>query len=416
MLNLYAIDTATGVSTLVDNRIRRGAWNVSFSPDSRYLAYAVSGENYMGRIVIYDFINSRATTVTDGLSAADNPVFGGSDYLYFTASINTGPAAVGLDMTSQERPVRDGIYALVLSSEGKSPMAPRTGDEEEAKDAAKPANSTPAATPTTPTTAPATVTPRAAPVPAVPPKAIKPTRIDFDGLSSRVVALPVGERNYDSLTVASDGGLFYIERRQPGSAIDPPEADGGAGPNGELVRFNFEERKPKTLRPGVQSISLSADGKKMLLQGARGRLEIADANEKLDPKPIDTTQVGMVVDPRAEWQQIFDEVWWMQLEFFYDAAMHGLDWNAIRQRYQPFLKHVQRREDLNDVMRDMIAELQVGHNNIGGGDLNRERPTAIGLLGADFSVQNNRYRIDTIYAGDKWNPQMRSPLGVAALA
>ena len=83
MLNLYAIDTATGVSVLVGNRVRRGGWNVSFSPDSRYLAYSVSGENYMGRIVIYDFNNSTATTVTDGLSHADNPVFGGSDYLYF---------------------------------------------------------------------------------------------------------------------------------------------------------------------------------------------------------------------------------------------------------------------------------------------------------------------------------------------
>jgi tricorn protease len=408
MLNLYAIDTATGVSALIDNRIRRGAWVVSFSPDSRYLAYSISGENYMGRIVIYDFVNSRATTVTDALSFADNPVFGGSDYLYFTASINTGPAVVGLDMSSQERPVRDGLYALVLSNEGKSPMAPRTGDEEDTKDTKDANKDTAKPTPNAAPATPASTTP----VPLKPPK---PTRIDFDGLSSRVVALPVAERNYDSLSVAADGGLFYIERRAPGASIDPPEADGGNAPNGELVRFNFEERKPKMLRAGVQSISLSADGKKILLQGARGRLEIADANEKLETKPIDTAQVGMVVDPRAEWQQIFDEVWWMQLEFFYDANMHGLDWNAIRQRYQPFVKHVQRREDLNDVMRDMIAELQVGHNNIGGGDVNRERPSAVGLLGADFSVLNNRYRIQTIHAGDRWNPQMRSPLGVAGL-
>jgi tricorn protease len=405
MLNLYAIEHATGTSRLIDNRVRRGAWVVSFSPDSRYLAYAVSGENYMGRIRIYDFSSGKAVTVTDAMSFADNPVFGGNDYLYFTASINTGPAVVGLDMTSQERPVRDGIYALVLASDGKSPMAPRTGDEDD-KATDKAASVTDDKPQAADQSASTVDKPRA--------KVIKPTRIDFEGLSNRVVALPVAERNYDSLSVAADGGLFYIERRAPGSSIEPPDAEGAAA-NGELVRFNVEERKAKSLRMGVQSISLSADGKKILLQSARAKLEIADANEKLDAKPIVTAEVGMVVDPRAEWQQIFDEAWWMQREFFYDANMHGLDWNAIRQRYLPLVKHVQRREDLNDLMRDMIAELQVGHNNIGGGDVHRERPAQVGLLGADIGVANNRYRINTIYAGDRWNPFMRAPLAAPGL-
>jgi tricorn protease len=419
MLNLYAIELATGTSRLIDNRVRRGGWVVSFSPDSRYLAYAVSGENYMGRIRIYDFSSGKATTVTDAMSFADNPVFGGSDYLYFTASINTGPAVVGLDMTSQERPVRDGIYALVLARDGKSPMAPRTGDEDDKpadKATDKPADkgADKATAPNKADDKPAAGNQSGTAADQPRPKVIKPTRIDFEGLSNRVVALPVAERNYDSLSVAADGGLFYIERRPPGSSVEPPDAE-GAPANGELVRFNFEERKPKSLRMGVQSISLSADGKKILLQGARARLEIADANDKLDAKPVVTAEVGMVVNPRAEWQQIFDEAWWMQREFFYDANMHGLDWNAIRQRYLPLVKHVQRREDLNELMRDMIGELQVGHNNIGGGDVHRERPAQVGLLGADIGAANNRYRINTIYAGDRWNPFMRSPLATPGL-
>lgn len=406
LLNLYVLDVASGASRIIDNRQRRGGWNVSFSSDSRFLAYAVAGDNYMQRIRIHDFTSGKSTTVTDGLSHADNPVFGGTDYLYFTASINTGPAIVGLDMSSQERPIRDGIYALVLAADGKSPMAPRTGDEDEKKEAPK----------EPPKDAPKDAAKDGA-KPAAPaaPK-IKPTKIDFDGLMNRVVALPVSERNYDSLAVGSDGGLFYIERRQPGASNDAPDPEGGFGQQaGELVRFNFEERKPATIKPGVVGISMSADGKKMLIQLPRGRLEIADANAKLDAKPIETAQVGAVIDPREEWQQIFDEAWWMQKEFFYDGNMHGLDWNAVRARYAPLVKHVQRREDLNELMREMIAELQVGHNNVGGGDLHRERPANTGLLGADFAIENNRYRIKTIYAGDRWNPFLRAPLAVPGL-
>jgi tricorn protease len=417
LLNLYAVNVDTGGQTKIDFRQRRGPFNVSFSSDSRYLAYVVSGANFMGRVRIHDFTTGKAVTVTDGLSNADNPVFGGTDYLYFTASINAGPSAVGLDMSSQERPVRDGIYALVLAADGKSPMAPRTGDEEEKKEPPKDA-------PKVDAKADPKADPKAAPpTDSAKPDAkddakgaatrVKPTKIDFDGLASRVVALPVAERNYDSLAVAADGGLFYLERRQPGVTNEPPE--GEPVPNGELVRFNFEERKPKTLRAGVQSFNLSADGKKILALGARGRIEVGDANEKLDVKPVDTSQVGMTLNPQEEWQQIFNEAWWMQKEFFYDGGMHGLDWNAVRAKYAPLLAHVQRREDLNELMREMIAELQVGHNNVGGGDLHRERPSATGLLGADFAVENDRYRIKTIHAGDRWNPFMRSPLAVPGL-
>ena len=123
----------------------------------------------------------------------------------------------------------------------------------------------------------------------------------------------------------------------------------------------------------------------------------------------------MAIDPRQEWQQIFDEVWWMEKEYFYDANLHGLDWDAVRTRYQAQLQYVQRREDLNELLREMIGELQVGHNRVGGGDVHREKPVATGLLGADFAVENDRYRIKTIYATDRWNPFMKSPSGCAGL-
>ena len=425
-LNLYSIELEKGLIKKIDNRTRRGPYRVSISQDSRWLAYTVSAENHHDQIRVHDFTTGKNVTITDGLSHADSPVFAGADYLYFIASTNAGPTHVGLDMSTQERPVREGIYAFVLAADGKSPMAPRTGDEEDKKDdkkdekkddkkdgsdksdAAKDAsNDAPKDGATASATADKPDTP------AKPVKPVKPVKIDFDGIQQRIVALPVAERNYDALAVASDGSLFYLDRSQPGASNEPPEAESTG--NGELHRFSFEDRKSKALKSGVSQFNLSADGKKLLLQYLRGKLEIGDASEKLDAKPIDLAQVGMQVNPREEWQQIFDETWWMEKEFFYDANLHGIDWNAIRTRYQPLLKHVQRREDLNDVLAEMIGELQVGHNNVSGGDVHRERPSQVGLLGADFVVDNGRYRIKTIYGGDRWSPFLLAPLAVAGL-
>jgi tricorn protease len=162
-------------------------------------------------------------------------------------------------------------------------------------------------------------------------------------------------------------------------------------------------------------ISASADGKKLLLTEAEGKMEVADAGEKLDAKPLDLGGLRMFVDPRQEWRQIFDEAWRMEQQFFYDPKMHGLDWRAVRTRYEPLLEFVQRREDLNDLLIEMIGEMQVGHNRISGGDLDSERPAGVGLLGADFKVENNLYRIQKIYHGDRWNPFVVGPLAATGV-
>lgn len=420
-LNLFVIALDKGVVTLVDNRKRRGSFNVSISQDSRWLAYNVSGENYFNRIRIRDLTTGATVDATDGLSHADNPVFAGTDYLYFTSSVNTGPSQVGLDMSSQERPVREGIYALVLSANGKSPVTPLAGDENDKSDKADKGDKgdkSEKAEKTDKVVAAETTDKKEAAKDAKDgkdalPKPPKPVRIDFEGLQQRTVALPLPEQGYDSLAVSADGSLWYLETRAPGVRVDAPDFE-SSGSN-DLVRFSFEDRKAKVMKQNLEGFSLSADGKKILLQYNKGKLEISDAVEKMDTKSIDTSQVGMTIDPRQEWQQIFDEVWWMEKEYFYDANLHGLDWAAVRTRYQALLPYVQRREDLNELLREMIGELQVGHNRVGGGDVHREKPVVTGLLGADFAVENDHYRIKTIYATDRWNPFMKAPLAVPGL-
>ncbi len=417
-LNLYRMSLAAGPQrgqlVKIATDVRRGGIDVSISPDSRWLAFTSSGDNFFGRIWLHDMTTGRNHAVTDGLSHAGSPTFSAKgDYLYFTASINTGPTAVGLDLSTQERPRRAGLYALVLAADGKSPLAPKAGDEDgkkdEKKDEAKKDDGKKAdakkddkkddkkdekkdekkADP------------------------VKPIKVDLEGLADRVVALPVAERNYDSLSVASDGALYYLQHPQPGASNEPPQAERRA--TAELWRFDFEERKPKLLRTGIADYSLSEDHKKLLLTVAGGKLEVGDANDKGDSKPLDTSGLRTRVDLKAEWKQIFDETWWMEKDFFYDPGMHGLNWQAVYDRYLPQLAHVQRREDLNDLLVQMIAELQVGHNRTGGGDVHQEASVAVGLLGADFAIEQGRYRIAKLYAGDRLNPNLRSPLCVPGL-
>ncbi|HEY2276342.1 MAG TPA: PDZ domain-containing protein, partial [Steroidobacteraceae bacterium] len=421
-LHLYAFALEKAASALIDTSIDRNGIEVSFSPDSRWLAYTVQGENHFTRIRVHDFRSGQNADLTDGLSDADSPVFApGGDYLYFTASINSGPGQVGLDLSTQERALRRGIYVAVLAADGRSPLLPKAGDEDAAKadaddkgtckGAGKPDKAADTAADSkdgkTAGKAPGKSDARAAKPP-------KPVTIDFEGLQNRISGFPVAERRYESLAVGCDGALFYVERRQPGITHEPPDVE--PGNDGELYRFDFTERKAKSLKQGIEDVSISADGKKLLLVYTKGKLEIADANEKLDAKPIDLSQLGMYVDPAAEWQQIFDEAWWMEKEFFYDPNMHGLDWHAVYARYKPLLKFVQRREDLTDLLIEMIGELQVGHNRLSGGDVPAEPGAKTGLLGADFAVENNHYRIKTIYRGDRWNPFLRAPLAVPGVS
>jgi tricorn protease len=415
-LNLYRMSLAAGPQrgqlVKIATDVRRGGLDAAVSPDSRWLAFTSSGDNYFGRIWLHDMTTGRNHAVTDGLSHAGSPSFSAKgDYLYFTASINSGPTAVGLDLSTQERPRRAGLYALVLAADGKSPLAPRAGDEEAKKDEKKEDKKDDAKKPDDKKPDDKKADAKKDDKPKA--EAVKPIKIDLEGLADRIVALPVAERNYDSLSVASDGALYYLQHPQPGASTEPPQAERRA--TAELWRFDFEERKPKLLRAGVADYSLSEDRKKLLLTVTGGKLEVGDANDKGDSKPLDTSGLRARVDPKAEWKQIFDEAWWMEKEFFYDPALHGLNWQAVYDRYLPQLAHVQRREDLNDLLVQMIAELQVGHNRTGGGDVHQEPSVAVGLLGADFAIEQGRYKIARLYAGDRLNPNLRSPLTVPGL-
>ncbi|TVQ67243.1 MAG: peptidase S41 [Balneolaceae bacterium] len=374
---IHYIRLNNGETRQIAQSDRQGGFDVAFSPDGKWLAFTLRQPNYFRDLMLYQFETGQTHRVSDGMGDVASPVFSrDGHYLYFAASTNSGPRQFGLDMNTQERPYRAGIYALVLQADGTTPFYIRTGDEGDGSDKNESGD----------------------------------MRIDLEQLIARKVALPVSEGNYSNLTVAKDGALFYQLSVQAGSVNSAPGSSEAA--ENRLLRFDFSDRSEQTVFTGLTSYSMSESGSHLLIRQARGGLATAEAGRSITVKNLNLSDLRMRIDPRAEWKQIFDEGWRMQKEYFYADNAHGLDWYAVYDQYSPLLAHVGRRECLNELMAEMIAELHAGHNRVGGGDVHRESGPSGGLLGANFAAENGRWRITRIYTGETWNPFIQGPLSV----
>jgi tricorn protease len=369
-----------------------GSQQISISPDGKWISYSLIGPSNNQILYVFNFDSGKATPITDGMSDAGQPAFSvDGEYLYFSASTNRGPTVASIDMSQQDRPYRAAIYAAVLSSEGKSPLLPKSDEEvpenEETDDKSENENTD-------------SNTKDAEPV---------VTRIDLDGIMERIVALPIAEKNYSNLVVGHDNALYYIENPQPGSGLD---ASGQVADKSNLMRFDMSEKASAQVTTDVVSVILSSDAKTMMYVASSGKWQTAEVGAKIEGKPLNVSELKMRIDPMKEWAQIFEDAWRMQVDYFYAENLHGIDWKAIYKQYHPLLAHVGTRADLNKLIVDMIAELQVGHNRAFGGDIYTQDTVNIGLLGADVRYENAAFRLAKIYTGEKWNPYLNAPLGI----
>ena len=395
-MTLFVIDTDSGDVAKIASEYYYGPAaprpGHSWSPDSRYIAYTLNTRSYMQQVFVYDVEAKTSHAVTDGLSEVGEPVFDRSgDYLYFSASTDAGPVKHWFAMSNADMEVSSSIYVAVLRADGESPLAPESdeqaveadsedADSEDDEDAEADGEGEADDGEDEPL-----------------------VEIDFEGLNQRILALPVETGGYSNLQAGAAGKLYYV-RSQPASRF------GGGG--GDLIRFDLEAREETVLLSGVGGFSLSADGKKVLYAG-QDDWGIADAGGKIDraKSAIPVDKLTVRIDPRAEWQQIYDEVWRINRDYFYDPGMHGADWPAMGEKYSGFLADVTNRADLNKVLRWMCSEIAVGHHRVGGGD-QRNDPERVGggLLGADFELADGRYRFAHVLGGLNWNPELRAPL------
>jgi tricorn protease len=390
---IWTVDVAGGKTTKVDTDPfgDQGAVPLSWSPDSRWLAYPRSIANRLGAIFVYDVTKGAATRVTDGMSDARSPAFDVSGkYLYFVASTDAGPAS-DFSMMTYDHPITRSAYAIVLRKDLPSPLAPESDEEKAksdstAKDSAR-AGGSGAAGPKGAAGAPAPVT------------------IDFDAIDQRTVALPPPARNYVSVRTGKTGIVILAEA--PLVPVDQQNEAGGA----TLYKFDLAERKTDQLVDRVAEFDVSRDGEKILFK-QRSAWTIASLSAPIKPGEgtLATSNIQVATDPRAEWQDMYHEAFRLQRAYFYDPGYHGLDLAATERYYTRYLDGLGDRLDLDYLLKEAFGNLTVGHLFVFSGGGEPGRAPANGLLGADYTVDAGRWRFARVYAGENWNPDLRAPL------
>jgi len=396
--NFYILDVASGAIQKIDSDAlyRPGAFRSfhgDWSSDSQWLTYTKLTATNFSQVFLYSVEANRSYPLSDGMSDAAEPVFDrGGKYIYFFASTDAGPVVNWFDMSNADMQMTRNIYLVTLQKETLSPFAKESDEEgEEAengengkgsdqedqgdarkskknKDGEEDENQEEEAS----------------------------LKVDLEDIMLRIVAVPVDAGDYSGLGSHKENQLLYLARSEGKT---------------KLHAYDLDERKDEEVTE-LNAYILSADGKKMLYRNGQA-WGIADAGKKPEAGKgmLDLKSAEIRIDPLSEWPQIFDEAWRINRDYFYDPGMHGADWKAMKEKYARFLPDLSCRADLNKVVMWMCSELAVGHHRTGGGDqLGEPERVAGGLLGADFEVANNRYRIVRIFEGLNWNPDLRSPL------
>ena len=345
----------------------RGSMSPVWSPDSKWLAYAKSYPNNLRRITVWSTETGTVSTLTDGMADAVQPAFDKDGrHLYFLASTNVGLASGWANTSAGLADPQYGLYVMVLREGDPTPFPLKSDDE-------------------------------AAPPPAKPDTGAVQVRIDLPGIDRRILASPLPVRRYSDVQVGPKGTVFVTERveNQPGFT---------------LHKFTLADGKAEVFTRGVTRVAVSDDGKKLLLQTGQ---QWTVTGTEAPPQPgrgAVTVALRMQLDRQAEWQQVFDEVWHFEKDFFYDPDMHGNDWNAVRNRYRPLVQWVRHSADLAYIVDLVNGELSVGHSYVRAGDLPAVDTSHVGTLGADLVLANGGWRIQRILTTESWNPGLGAPL------
>ncbi len=418
-LKVWVLDVASGKARIVGSdpwMVPARTLTPSWSPDSRWVAYSAHLNSLFRAIFVADAESGESHQVTDGLADAICPVWDADGKaLWFLASTNFGLRSQWLDMTNYDHEEHLGLYMVLLKKGDTSPLVPESDEDagiaQQADAAATSAASDGGAAPHG--TKPSADKPEAAARKAV------TVTVDFDGLQSRIVAVPgVPERQYSQLKAGVAGTVFSLETQ---AGADP-------GSGGTLQRFKLSDRKASAFASDVGDFAVSADGKKLVYRtaaaplvpgaaAAAAALFLVDADKAAPAAGTGklTYSLRMQVDPVAEFSQIFHEGWRNQRDYLYVPNMHGADWPKMQEMYGQFLPWVRHRADLNYLLDMMGAEISIGHSYVRGGDMPEVPQSPGGLLGADFVIDSGRYRISRIYDNESWNPDLKAPLAVPGL-
>ncbi|HMO64041.1 MAG TPA: PDZ domain-containing protein [Verrucomicrobiota bacterium] len=419
---LQVVDVESKAVTLAAQseawEIRQFAW----APDSRWLAYTKPEVRRFPNIYLHSLATRENVQVTDGWFDVGSPEFSSDGkFLFFVSERSFNPTYGSTEWNHTYSDMQR-IYLVTLAKDTKSPFAPRS-DEVKLRDEKKEPDPGPKDEPPQPTADKPVRTltdilgdPQFRQVGAALAKGEDPAeapaakaeekldaastnktdkvtvKVDADGIQHRIAVLPPGAASYRGLTSSGDR-LYYLKR-------------------GKLFVFELDKEK-ETEIGDVEGYQLSADRKKMLVRAGDGFAIVDPPTGRLDTgdRRLNLDALQVQLDRPPEWAQIYAECWRQIRDFFYDPNLHGVDWEAMRRRYEPLLPHVRHRADLTYVIGEMIGELNAGHAYVGGGDYPKAERIPMGLLGAEVRKDASGYfQVTRILRGHNWDARYRSPL------
>ena len=364
---LSFVDIRNGTVTEIDHSTLNDIVDYSWAPDSRHIAYVKSNASNTGNnIWLYQLAGGDRAQLTSDDTDDLNPVFDPQGrYLYFVSgrdfNLDFGDRDTLWMYNDSYR-----VFAGQLSPEAPALHRPRS--DEVTIDTGSEDNSEPPSS----------------------------RRIVAKGFADRVAAVNESGGNYHSLA-ANDNGIFYHS---------------GNGSESEVLFFDLDEEQESTILTGVDQFVLAADGEKILFQtGENWGIADAKADQDSAEGHLDLSGMELRIDPAVEWEQMYVDQWRILRDWFYDPNMHGMDWEMIRNKYQPLVAHVASRADLDYIFGEIAGELNAGHNYVQSGDQHTVERRAGGLLGGEIiPAPDGYYQVEKVFAGEGWNAPYRSPL------
>ncbi len=388
-LRCYILDIETKLITEADQAKFENAdislnhkpiYDFSWSPDSKFVAYSKMNKDMVYQVYIYSLESKKVVPVSDGLFSDFNPIFSkDGEHLLFVSNRRFNPTYCDIEWEMVYKDVA-GIYAITLKKDGGS-IIPFKNDMENAEE--------------------------------TPVKQSSPFRIDFDGIESRIEALPLPAGNYRDLAI-NKTSLFYLNSEDGDyNKMDYREL----GPR-TLYSYSFEEKEVKTVIENVNGYKVSSDGSTIIYNQTNQLGIIPSSSENSKGSKLDLSDLKMVIDPIMEWKAIFNEAWRMERDFYYEPNMHGLDWKAMKEKYGSLVDRATCRQDLQFIIGELIGELNTSHTYVYGGNGQRNADRVnIGMLGADWKADENskRYQFKKIYRVADWSREVYAPLSKPGL-
>jgi tricorn protease len=383
---LWLIDVTSGGATKVADDPVSEIHDQAFSPDGRYLTYSLRRTQDLSGIWVYDTQTGKAVSISDPMENDGGAVFTtDGKYLLFISQRHEITAAAENEFNFTGAKTY-GLYLTTLSKATPSPFAPKSDEgaaekkEEPKKDDAK--------------------------------KGPVATQIDFDGLMSRAIAVPIESSGVIAVDTHGDKIVYMSQGVQTLRGPLP-------GEKAALHVYDISKRKDGVITEGLDGFVLAADGEKVLVrEGHAWKISDVEAGKGADAKAVSLSDMKAFVDPKAEWREMFDNAWRLERDIYFNPKMNGADWKAMHDRYAPLLPLLGTREDLNYLIGQLQGELGNSHTYVGGGDdMDPTTYTPTAYLGADFALDaaSGRYRFAKIYAGDNTRKAYRGPLSEPGL-